>query len=117
MADKIVTSHDYPPIGDRSLDWSARWDNDEPNDSGGMKMGHGSTEGTAISDLLQQGEEEVYERVIPCAACGTEGRIISWSGRVDQYGNPMEDEHECLNCDGTGGEIVKTQPIVMEDLA
>lgn len=53
MADKIVTSFDYPPIPIRTMDWSAHRDNDEPNDDGQMTMGHGATESGAIIDLHQ----------------------------------------------------------------
>ncbi len=50
---KIITSHDYPPIPDRRFDWSAiREDYDE-----GDLIGHGRTEQEAIDDLTQQEDE------------------------------------------------------------
>lgn len=50
------------------------------------------------------------ERIIPCEACQSEGRILR-----GQY----EDERDCgpcPYCEGTGGEIIETEPIEMEDL-
>lgn len=63
--DKIVTSHDYPPIPIRTFDWSARWDSyDVCEDPECMchqfscnSVGHGATEKEAIADLLEQTEE------------------------------------------------------------
>jgi hypothetical protein len=46
----IITSHDYPPIPIRDVDWSAVLDNYEP----GMPIGYGPTEEAAIDDLLEQ---------------------------------------------------------------
>ena len=49
-------------------------------------------------------------RIVLCEACGSEGRI---------YRGQYEDERDCGPCpvcDGTGGEIIETQPIEMEDL-
>jgi hypothetical protein len=112
MADKIITHFVYPPIPIRSMDWVAYYDNHEPDDEGWMLCGHGATEAGAILDLFDSDD-----RVVPCEACGTEGQIITWSGSIDRYGNPMEDAHSCPHCDGTGGEIIKTQPIEMEDLS
>ena len=54
---KIRTHYDYPPIPDRSMDWSA-YDADtyEP----GMPVGRGRTEEAAIEDLFEQlaGDQE-----------------------------------------------------------
>ena len=50
------------------------------------------------------------ERIICCETCGGEGQI---------YGGEYEDERDCGPCEvceGTGGEIIETQPIEMEDL-
>lgn len=48
---KIVTDYVYPPIPDRSCDWSAvdddTYDYDQP-------IGWGATEAAAIADLLEQ---------------------------------------------------------------
>lgn len=49
---KIVTTHVYPPIPDRSCDWQAYYDGDEPNDDGQMPHGSGSTEQEAIEELI-----------------------------------------------------------------
>ena len=58
-------------------------------------------------------------RVVLCEACGSEGRIYvkDWdydreSG--DYYGE--RDTGPCPWCEGTGGEIILTQPITLEDL-
>lgn len=52
---KIVTSYDYPPIPDRSCDWSAIRDGYDPGDH----IGRGPTEQAAIDDLLmlEEGDE------------------------------------------------------------
>lgn len=52
------------------------------------------------------------ERIVPCEACSTEGRILR--GHPNDP-NP-EDCGPCLYCEGTGGEIIETEPIEMEDL-
>lgn len=43
---KIVTSHVYPPIPVRTMDWCAHDDNYEP----GCPIGWGATEAEAIAD-------------------------------------------------------------------
>lgn len=58
----IHTSHDYPPIPDRSMDWSAVEDNydcdcDQDGYFSNSPVGHGATEREAIDDLLEQIEE------------------------------------------------------------
>ncbi len=50
---KIQTSPIFPPIGIRSLDWCATFDNYEP----GQPIGHGATEREAIEDLKAQVRE------------------------------------------------------------
>jgi len=47
---KIITSHDYPPIPVRNLDWSACIDVQEETGT----YGHGATEQEAIDDLKEQ---------------------------------------------------------------
>lgn len=51
-------------------------------------------------------------RIWPCQWCGSEGRIYS--------GHPNDpdprDEGACEACDGTGLEVIETEPIEMEDL-
>lgn len=59
---KILTSYDFPPIPDRSMDWSAITDNyDCDADQDGFfstdPVGYGRTEAEAIADLLEQIEE------------------------------------------------------------
>lgn len=50
---KIVTSHVYPPIPIRSMDWCAYYDGEEENG----KYGWGATEEAAIKDLVENYEE------------------------------------------------------------
>jgi hypothetical protein len=50
-------------------------------------------------------------RIVACEACGTEGRIYHGNGD-----KPWDYVEECPYCDGTGGEIITTQPIEMADL-
>ena len=101
-APKIVTNYWAKPIPDRRFDWSAWRDGDEPNDNGQMRIGYGRTEAEAIADL----------RIVACEACGTEGRVlVTMPGEWDP-----EDRGPCPYCEGTGGEIITTQPIEMEDL-
>lgn len=50
-------------------------------------------------------------RIIPCTSCGSEGRI---------YRGQYEDERDCgpcEACEGTGGEIVETEPVTFEDFS
>jgi hypothetical protein len=47
---KIITSHDYPPIPVRHLDWSAYLDGQEETGP----YGHGATEQEAIDNLKEQ---------------------------------------------------------------
>lgn len=50
------------------------------------------------------------ERIVLCEACGSEGRI---------YRGLYEDERDCgpcLVCEGTGHEVIATEPIEMHDL-
>jgi len=54
---KIKTSHDRPPIPDRSFDWSAVTDNYDLV----RPIGHGATEAEAIADLKQQIEDNSNE--------------------------------------------------------
>lgn len=51
-------------------------------------------------------------RFIPCQACGSEGR--RYSGHPNDP-NPV-DEGECGVCEGTGGEIVETEPVTLDDI-
>jgi len=49
---KIVTNHVYPPIPDRSCDWSATYGDYDL----GKPIGYGPTEAEAIRDLLENYE-------------------------------------------------------------
>ena len=49
------------------------------------------------------------ERIVGCEACGHEGRI--------KHGDPDYGwETPCDCCEGTGGEIIVTEPIEEQDL-
>jgi hypothetical protein len=67
---KIITSYDYPPIPDRSMDWSAvlsGYDGAdiEPGVPSRDPIGRGPTELSAISDLLGQlAEDDLVETLI-----------------------------------------------------
>lgn len=55
-------------------------------------------------------------RIVLCQDCGSEG-VLRWdSYQRDEYGNVMEHTEDCRTCDGTGGEIVETSPIELDDL-
>lgn len=69
---KIRTSHDRPPIPDRSFDWSAVTEDYDL----GHPIGHGSTEAEAIADLKSQFASAGYETEqeslrSPCLSCHT----------------------------------------------
>jgi len=128
-APKIVTNYWAKPIPDRQFDWSAHYDGDEPNDAGQMMVGFGKTKEEALIDLAglfveraEATEQWLHEksrhleaidlRIVACEACGTEGRVlVTVPGQWDP-----EDHGPCPYCEGTGGEIITTQPIEMEDL-
>ena len=50
---KIITTHERPPIPVRDYDWSAAREDYEPGDL----IGYGKTEKHAIEDLLEQENE------------------------------------------------------------
>ena len=50
-------------------------------------------------------------RLVRCEACGSEGRILTNDG-----GPYDQDWGECPYCEGTGGEVIKVEPIEMSDL-
>jgi hypothetical protein len=128
-APKIVTNYWAKPIPDRQFDWSAHYDGDEPNDAGQMMVGFGKTKEEALIDLArlfveraEATEQRLHEksrhlealdhRIVACEACGTEGRVLATMlGQWDP-----EDHGPCPYCEGTGGEIITTQPIEMADL-
>lgn len=53
MKNKIITSHDHPPIPTGDYDWSAIREDYEPGDL----IGTGRTEQEAINDLKRQENE------------------------------------------------------------
>jgi hypothetical protein len=50
-------------------------------------------------------------RIIGCETCDTEGRILRGAGPDPKDYGP------CPVCDGTGGEIIRTEPVTLEDLS
>lgn len=54
----IVTTHEYPPIPIREMDWSARYADDEPDLDYQPTTGWGSTEAEAIADLKSLTEDD-----------------------------------------------------------
>lgn len=59
------------------------------------------------------------ERIILCEACGSEGRIYEQHWTYERDCGPHLDDVDvgaCPYCDGTGGEIIVTEPIDESDL-
>lgn len=54
MMRKIVTSHVYPPIPDRGMDWCAHYDGHEEDGN----YGWGPTEEAAIADFIENCQED-----------------------------------------------------------
>lgn len=55
---KIITTHEYPPVSNRKYDWVANrqeWDEGDP-------IGTGATELDAINDLVNQEKEIEFEK-------------------------------------------------------
>jgi DnaJ-class molecular chaperone len=52
------------------------------------------------------------DRIVWCEACSSEGRILTSNGGPDDT-----DHGPCPHCEGTGSEVIETQPIEMEDLS
>lgn len=50
---RITTTHVFPPVPFRNMDWSAVTDDYEP----GQAIGYGATEREAVADLVAQLEE------------------------------------------------------------
>lgn len=63
---RITTSYDFPPIPDRSMDWSAidsdtyDCDCDQDGFFSTDPVGRGATEAEAVADLLQQIEDSAH---------------------------------------------------------
>lgn len=56
--DRIRTDYWRKPGPTNQFDWSACFEDDEPNDNGSMLAGYGATESAAIEDLLRLVAEE-----------------------------------------------------------
>lgn len=70
--DAIDTNYWAKPIPIRQFDWSAHYDNEEPNDDGQMDVGYGRTEADAVVDLIENYPRGVQcERdTFKCPVCG-----------------------------------------------
>ncbi len=60
-------------------------------------------------------------RIVLCDHCGSEGRIIRQCvgyepGCAHPHNFGERDDGECPACEGTGGEIIETHPITLNDL-
>jgi hypothetical protein len=60
-------------------------------------------------------------RLVLCEACGSEGRIYTRTigyepgcGHAHSWGE--RDDGECPYCEGTGGALIATESITLEDL-
>lgn len=60
-------------------------------------------------------------RIVPCEACGSEGRIYlrcmtyePGCGHAHYHGE--RDDGECPVCEGTGSAVIQTEPVDMDDL-
>lgn len=57
-------------------------------------------------------------RIVPCEACGSEGRIYIANGDDRETGAPQErDGGPCPYCEGIGGEIISVETITIDDLS
>ena len=55
--------------------------------------------------------------IVPCDACLTEGRIYVAAGYDRETGAPQErDDGPCPYCEGTGGEIIRGEPLTVDDM-
>jgi hypothetical protein len=54
---RIITSFDYPPIPDRSMDWSAVREGYDGAEDSHCIIGRGPTEQAAIADLIEKESE------------------------------------------------------------
>ena len=70
----------------------------------------------APSRLLLDPIEDTNARVVCCTVCGSEGVLTYSTSYMDEYGNPMERVERCDACEGTGGEVIETQPIDQQDI-
>lgn len=51
-------------------------------------------------------------RIVPCDHCGSEGRL--YSGHANDP--DPRDDGPCPACEGTGGEIIETDPVTLDDM-
>lgn len=54
---RIITSYEYPPIPDRSMDWSAVREGYDGAQDSHCVIGRGPTEAAAIADLIERESE------------------------------------------------------------
>lgn len=66
----------------------------------------------AVGAVAPGGPAASEARIMPCERCGSEGRL--YSGRANDP-NP-HDDGPCPVCEGTGGEIIETEPVTLDDL-
>lgn len=59
-------------------------------------------------------------RLVLCEACGSEGRIYVRDWCSGSWNEPAHwgerDDGECPWCEGTGGALIATDPITLEDV-
>lgn len=55
-------------------------------------------------------------RIVLCEHCGSEGRIYANDTKPWADEPSERDDGPCPACEGTGGEIIETEPVMMEEL-
>lgn len=81
--------------------------------------GWGRTDVDARRDLVEEfpddgAVEHPDVRVVPCETCGTEGRLYERVTTYERNAAPHDDLVDtgpCPDCEGTGGELVKVEPV------
>lgn len=68
-------------------------------------------EGENRSSAAGAGPFGEYPTLQPCETCQSEGRILRSKGGPDDI-----DCGECPVCEGTGGEIIETEPVTEEEI-
>jgi hypothetical protein len=57
-------------------------------------------------------------RIVCCSCCDGEGRIQHYTGGLDWGdGSPRGYTEPCPYCDGTGGEIIETEIVTLDDIS
>jgi hypothetical protein len=64
-----------------------------------------------LSEPCIQIPDDTDWRVVLCESCGSEGRTYRSSGGPDEI-----DYGPCPYCEGTGGEMIRVEPIEIDDL-